>query len=95
MRWTTGTSAEVNIAYSREANQKVYIQDLMTKNSERLSAYVASNVDRIKIYVCGKAQLFPDQVKERLVQVLKHHNKPGDQIVQQLELNGQWMVDAW
>ncbi|HEX4910530.1 MAG TPA: flavodoxin, partial [Permianibacter sp.] len=62
-----GTLAKLDLAFSRDQPQRLYVQDKLRENAERLQNAIA---DGAAIYVCGSAQGMAPAVEQVLLDVL-------------------------
>jgi sulfite reductase (NADPH) flavoprotein alpha-component len=68
----TGTLAKLSLAWSRDAEKKVYVQDKMREDSADLWAWLGKGAH---FYVCGDAKRMAPDVDAALVQICAEHGK--------------------
>lgn len=81
-----GTLARVDLAFSRDQPQRVYVQDKLRENAALLKSYIA---DGAAIYVCGSAQGMAPAVEQVLLDVL------GSDTVTELIEHGRYRRDVY
>jgi len=57
-------------AFSREFDDKVYVQHLIVKEASTLAAMILENIEKIRIFVCGTAKYMPDSVQDAFVKII-------------------------
>jgi sulfite reductase (NADPH) flavoprotein alpha-component len=67
-----GTLAKLSLAWSRDADRKVYVQDKMREDGADLWAWLAKGAH---FYVCGDAARMAADVDAALVQICAEHGK--------------------
>ncbi|MGB8898115.1 MAG: sulfite reductase subunit alpha, partial [Methylocella sp.] len=67
-----GTLAKLSLAWSRDANKKVYVQDKMREDGADLWAWLGKGAH---FYVCGDATRMAADVDAALVQICAEHGK--------------------
>jgi sulfite reductase (NADPH) flavoprotein alpha-component len=67
-----GTLAKLSLAWSRDAEKKVYVQDKMREDSADLWAWLGKGAH---FYVCGDAKRMAPDVDAALVQICAEHGK--------------------
>lgn len=81
-----GTLARLDLAFSRDQPQRVYVQDKLGENADLLTSYIAAGA---AIYVCGSAQGMAPAVEQVLLDVLG-----GDTVTQLIE-QGRYRRDVY
>jgi len=66
-----GVLDELHLAFSREGDKKVYVQDLLREHGEELAALMKK---RCHIYVCGASAMGKD-VRNAFIDILMKHGK--------------------
>jgi sulfite reductase (NADPH) flavoprotein alpha-component len=61
-----GNLARLDVAFSRDQRQKVYVQDRIRENSEEVYRWIARGA---AIYVCGDARQMANDVNDALIDV--------------------------
>ena len=67
-----GTLAKLSLAWSRDAEKKVYVQDKMREDGADLWAWLAKGAH---FYVCGDAKRMAPDVDAALIQICAEHGK--------------------
>ena len=67
-----GTLAKLTLAWSRDAEKKVYVQDKMREDGADLWAWLAKGAH---LYVCGDAKRMAPDVDVALIQICAEHGK--------------------
>lgn len=65
-------------AFSREFEDKVYVQHLIVKEAPKLAAMIFENIEKIRIFVCGTAKYMPDSVQDAFVKIISEQYFNGD-----------------
>lgn len=75
----TGTLTNVNLAFSRDQKEKIYVQDRMLANGAELYQWLASGA---YFYVCGKKDPMSADVEKALQQIIQEHgNKTAEEAI--------------
>ena len=78
-----GNLARLDVAFSRDQGQKIYVQDRIRENSEELYRWIESGA---AIYVCGDAKQMASDVNDALIEVLaKEGGLDADAATQRLK----------
>ncbi|MEM7624190.1 MAG: flavodoxin domain-containing protein [Planctomycetota bacterium] len=67
-----GTLTNLSLAWSRDGDEKVYVQDLMRKHADELFAWLE---DDGHFYVCGDASRMAGDVDQALRDIIAEHGK--------------------
>ncbi len=79
----TGTLTKINLAFSRDQKEKVYVQHKMLQNGEELYNWINNGAS---IYVCGAKEPMSADVEDTLMQIVeKFGNKTIEEAVQFVE----------
>ncbi len=79
----TGTLTKVNVAFSRDQKQKIYVQDRMLNNGSELYQWIQNGA---YIYVCGKKDPMSLDVEKTLIQIIQQYgNKSMEDATRFLE----------
>jgi len=62
----------LNVAFSRDQPEKVYVQDIMRKNGKELYQWLEKGAH---FYVCGDAGRMASDVHEALIEIVSEHGK--------------------
>lgn len=92
----TGTLTKLNVAFSRDQKEKVYVQHKMLKHGQELYEWLQSGAS---IYVCGAKEPMSVDVEDTLLQIVE---KFGDktieeavQFVEGLKEEGRYLKDVY
>lgn len=91
-----GTLTKINVAFSRDQKEKVYVQHKMLKHGEELYNWINNGAS---IYVCGAKEPMSADVEDTLMQIVeKFGNKTIEeavQFVEQLKEDGRYLKDVY
>nr|XP_023662922.1 NADPH--cytochrome P450 reductase-like [Paramormyrops kingsleyae] len=93
----TGVVTQLNVAFSRDQGEKVYVQHLMKKNKENLWKLI--HTDNAHIYVCGDARNMARDVQNTFYDIAAElgamsHTQAVDYI-KKLMTKGRYSQDVW
>jgi len=92
----TGTLTKLNVAFSRDQKEKIYVQHKMLKHGKELYDWINNGA---YIYVCGAKEPMSADVEDTLMQVVeKFGNKTIEEAVQFVELlkdEGRYLKDVY
>lgn len=92
----TGTLTKINVAFSRDQKEKVYVQHKMLKHGEELYNWINNGAS---IYVCGAKEPMSADVEDTLMQIVeKFGNKTIEeavQFVEQLKEEDRYLKDVY
>lgn len=92
----TGTLTKINVAFSRDQKEKVYVQHKMLKHGEELYNWINKGAS---IYVCGAKEPMSADVEDTLMQIVeKFGNKTIEeavQFVEQLKEEDRYLKDVY
>ncbi len=92
----TGTLTKINLAFSRDQKEKVYVQHKMLKHGEELYDWINNGAS---IYVCGAKEPMSADVEDTLMQIVeKFGNKTIEEAVQfieQLKEDDRYLKDVY
>lgn len=78
-----GSLARLDVAFSRDQEEKVYVQDRMTEQGAELYKWIQEGA---YIYVCGDADRMAPDVNEALLRIIAEHgNKSAEQAADDLK----------
>lgn len=87
-------------AFSRDQEQKIYVQDLMKENSKEI--YQLVHEGDAHIFIAGSSKRMPEDVLETIRQIIEQHaNTNGDtkeysnKFMNQLELSKRIQMETW
>ena len=67
-----GTLTQLDLAWSRDQKEKIYVQNLMVKNGAQLWSWLQ---DGAAFYVCGDASRMAKDVDQALLKIAEEHGK--------------------
>ena len=93
---TSGLLTRLTLAWSRDSDQKIYVQDRMREVGRDLWSWLA---DGAYVYVCGDAKRMAKDVETALVDIVAQHGarKPEEAIafVSELKKKGRYQQDVY
>ncbi|MCX6206855.1 MAG: sulfite reductase, partial [Bacteroidetes bacterium] len=69
---TTGTLTKVNVAFSRDQKEKIYVQQRMLEHGAELFEWLQGGA---YFYVCGKKDPMSNDVEQALIQIIEQYGK--------------------
>jgi sulfite reductase (NADPH) flavoprotein alpha-component len=95
--WTeTGVLTRLNVAFSRDQAEKIYVQHKMMKHGQELFNWLSSGAS---IYICGAKAPMSIDVENTLVEIVKHFgNKSTEDAIaylNQLIEEGRYLKDVY
>ena len=92
----TGTLTKINVAFSRDQKEKIYVQHKMLKHGQEFYDWINNGA---YIYVCGAKEPMSVDVEDTLMQIVeKFGNKTIEeavQFVEQLKEDGRYVKDVY
>jgi len=92
----TGTLTKVNLAFSRDQQEKVYVQHKMLQNGAEFYDWISNGAS---VYVCGAKDPMSTDVEDTLLQIVeKFGNKTIEeavQFVEQMKEDGRYLKDVY
>jgi sulfite reductase (NADPH) flavoprotein alpha-component len=92
----SGTLTKLNVAFSRDQKEKVYVQHKMLKHGQELFEWIKNGAS---IYVCGAKEPMSADVEDTLMEIVeKFGNKTIEeavQFVEQLKDEGRYLKDVY
>ncbi|XP_023675147.2 NADPH--cytochrome P450 reductase isoform X1 [Paramormyrops kingsleyae] len=93
----SGVLTQLNVAFSRDQERKVYVQHLMKRNKEHLWKLI--NADGAHVYVCGDARNMARDVQNVFCEIAEElggltHTQAVDYI-KRLMTKGRYSQDVW
>lgn len=92
----TGTLTKINLAFSRDQQEKVYVQHKMLQHGHELYEWLSKGAF---LYICGAKEPMSTDVEDTLLQVVeKFGNKTIEeavQFVEQLKEDGRYLKDVY
>lgn len=81
-----GTLKRLDLAFSRDQAQRIYVQDILHNNAEELLAWIAKDA---VIYICGSIEGMATGVEAALIDIL------GEEKLDELRLSGRYRRDVY
>ncbi|GEO10436.1 diflavin oxidoreductase [Segetibacter aerophilus] len=92
----SGTLTKINLAFSRDQKEKIYVQHKMLQNGAEFYDWISNGAS---IYVCGAKEPMSADVEDTLMQIVeKFGNKTIEeavQFVEQLKEDGRYLKDVY
>jgi sulfite reductase (NADPH) flavoprotein alpha-component len=92
----TGVLARVNVAFSRDQSEKVYVQHKIQREGEEVFNWIKEGAT---VYVCGSKEPMSMDVEETLAELaMNHGNKTKEEAVaflDQLKTEGRYLKDVY
>ena len=92
----SGTLTKLNVAFSRDQKEKVYVQHKMLKHGQELFEWIKNGAS---VYVCGTKEPMSVDVEDTLMEIIeKYGNKTIEEAVQfieQLKDGGRYLKDVY
>jgi sulfite reductase (NADPH) flavoprotein alpha-component len=92
----TGVLTKIDVAFSRDQKEKMYVQHKMLRRSEELFSWINNGAS---VYVCGKKDPMSLDVEATLVQIFQQHsgkNKEDARAwLEQLSEEGRYVKDVY
>ncbi|MCF7501177.1 assimilatory sulfite reductase (NADPH) flavoprotein subunit [Pseudoalteromonas sp. L1] len=76
----SGLLTKVDVAFSRDQAEKVYVQDKLRKNSQEVFAWLEAGAH---LYICGDANRMAKDVHQSLVDIIKENSGKDDEQAEQ------------
>lgn len=70
----------MDVAFSRDQAEKVYVQDKLRKNSQEVFAWLEAGAH---FYICGDANRMAKDVHQALVDIIKENSGKDDEQAEQ------------
>uniref|UniRef100_A0A670JWP1 NADPH--cytochrome P450 reductase n=1 Tax=Podarcis muralis TaxID=64176 RepID=A0A670JWP1_PODMU len=92
-----GALTQLNVAFSRDQPQKIYVQHLLKKNKENVWKLIHEGNGHI--YVCGDARNMARDVQNAFYEIVAEYGKMNQQqavdYVKKLMTKGRYSLDVW
>jgi sulfite reductase (NADPH) flavoprotein alpha-component len=92
----TGVLTRLNVAFSRDQQQKVYVQHKMLKHGAEFFSWLESGAH---VYICGKKEPMSADVELAILQIIMEHgNRSGEeasQYFERLKEQGRFLKDVY
>jgi sulfite reductase (NADPH) flavoprotein alpha-component len=94
--YETGVLTKVNLAFSRDQKEKIYVQDKMKQNGAELFEWLNGGAS---FFVCGKKHPMSTDVEAALLQIIEQHGsktaEEAKKYLHQLEEEGRYEKDVY
>lgn len=91
-----GNNFELNVAFSREGPNKVYVQHKMKENAAEINKLLEQ---KAYFYVCGDAANMAREVNTLIGQIIAEQRgvpeSKGEEIVKAMRASNQYQEDVW
>nr|XP_033777494.1 NADPH--cytochrome P450 reductase isoform X2 [Geotrypetes seraphini] len=92
-----GILTQLNVAFSRDQDYKIYVQNLLKKNKENIWKLISE--DNAHIYVCGDARNMARDVQNAFYEIVAENGKMDHaqavDYVKKLMTKGRYSLDVW
>ena len=92
----TGVLSKLNVAFSRDQKEKIYVQHKMLKHGKELYEWL---VNGASLYVCGAKEPMSVDVEDTLMQIVQKHGdktiEQSIQFVEQLKDESRYLKDVY
>jgi sulfite reductase (NADPH) flavoprotein alpha-component len=92
----TGLLSRVNVAFSRDQAEKIYVQHKMLEQGDSLLEWIDAGA---YIYICGAKEPMSVDVENTLLYILKHHGNrsvaEAEEYFKQLKEEGRFLKDVY
>ncbi|UJF18000.1 assimilatory sulfite reductase (NADPH) flavoprotein subunit [Vibrio sp. SS-MA-C1-2] len=91
-----GLLTDVDLAFSRDQQQKIYVQDKLAEQAEKLYQWLQSGA---YIYLCGDAQTLGKSVDQQLINIAQTKgdltSEQAEEWLDELRVNGRYQKDVY
>ena len=91
-----GIITKLRVAFSRDSDKKVYVQDLVKEDGSELMKLIDGGAN---IYICGDAKRMARDVERALVNILVQHGKMEEEKAMErlnkMEKSQRYLKDVW
>jgi len=92
----SNNNLDLDLAFSRDQEKKIYIQDLIKEKGEKFFDWVANNAI---IYICGDAKQMAKSVEKAILEVFQKQGKMSEQeskvFLKELRKNKRYLCDVY
>lgn len=92
----TGALTNLDLAFSRDTAQKVYVQHRLQQKSSEVFQWLEGGAS---VYVCGAKEPMSKDVEETLLHIIQHEGKRNEDeaknYLEELELSGRYAKDVY
>lgn len=94
--YETGVLTKINVAFSRDQKEKVYVQHKMLEHGESLYEWISGGAS---FYICGKKDPMSTDVENALLHVIEQHGKKtieeAKAYLEQMKEEGRYEKDVY
>ena len=92
---SAGDNVSVLTAFSRDQEDKVYVQHVMDNNRQKIRELILEKSG--SFFVAGNSKSMPTQVREALVAALAETlgQDEAENSVEKMEMNGRYQTETW
>lgn len=91
-----GLLTELNVAFSRDSDKKVYVQHLLAENKQSVWDVISNNGH---LYVCGDAKYMARDVQNTIIKIVEElgekTNAQAQEFVKRMMSKGRYSLDVW
>ncbi|EJL70828.1 diflavin oxidoreductase [Chryseobacterium populi] len=92
----TGTLTHLDMAFSRDTPEKIYVQDKLKKKANEIFNWLEGGAS---LYICGAKEPMSKDVEETLLNIIQDHGKCTKEeaglYLEEMELNGRYAKDVY
>lgn len=82
---------EVYLAFSRDQSNKIYVQDLIREQKERVCNLIQNGA---YVYICGNTEMGKD-VKQTIINLYENNKQNDKKIIKKLKKSGRFFEETW
>ncbi|HEY0677409.1 MAG TPA: flavodoxin domain-containing protein [Chitinophagaceae bacterium] len=92
----TGVLTKINLAFSRDQSEKIYVQHKMLEHGAEIYDWLSSGA---RVYVCGAKEPMSTDVEHTLLAIIKQHGKhnigQAEAYLEELKAEGRYLKDVY
>jgi sulfite reductase (NADPH) flavoprotein alpha-component len=92
----TGSLSKIDLAFSRDQEEKIYVQHKLKKNGKEVYDWLKSGAS---LYICGAKEPMSIDVESALVKIIQQHgnkkNEEALEFINQLKAEGRYLKDVY
>ena len=93
---TSGVLTKIDVAFSRDQEKKIYVQDRIKENSKEFFEWIKSGA---YIYICGDKEKMAKDVEKSIIEVIKSEGdfdeKCAKEFLSDLSVQGRYLLDVY
>ena len=93
---TTGVLSKLDTAFSRDQEQKIYVQDRIKEKAKEFNSWLENGAS---IYICGQKAPMSQDVEAAILQVIEQERnisiEEAKQVLEELENQGKYQKDVY